>query len=456
MAEYPPDDTTWNPPHAPRKCFRTVRPGPTGLEAPQSLKTTAQRRIASRSNIHTPETSQRQPQPTQDESPDLNMFAGGMAPMFQFLKEMEAARQQDREKITQLVELVVRLAEREHERQGNALQQAQQAQESLAREHAKQMQTVRREFAQEVEALKAGMKALADRMETQPSKMDMSPNKSPSHGDIAHIPPNNQHSNLRRLSTNTTHNSISAKLRVFSTVELLEQILSYVPMYELLHSQRVCRTWRAIITESPALQQALFFRPLHSNSVRSDSWLLSALERRRPNVFNPLLQEVFEEWFQYSGYFGPSRTRTEDEYVASVPMKRDKPEIFTRREASWRRMLYCHPVDKPQGTFVCYKENRSTRPYGYVHVSTTDTMGKVYDLINFLGGENGEDDLRWLFFLQPGSQAKPRFGEKAEMLVKEEWSQRQQWYERNGRHERSRADWVHQGSSRDIIDFRRP
>ncbi|KAH7356078.1 hypothetical protein BKA66DRAFT_474178 [Pyrenochaeta sp. MPI-SDFR-AT-0127] len=90
-------------------------------------------------------------------------------------------------------------------------------------------------------------------------------------------------------STNTVHNSISAK----------------VPMYELLHSQRVCRTWRAIITESPSLQQALFFRPLHSNSVRSDSWLLSALERRCPNVFNPLLQEFFEEWFQYSGYFGP-------------------------------------------------------------------------------------------------------------------------------------------------------
>src|SRR4051812_8240145 len=111
-------------------------------------------------------------------------------------------------------------------------------------------------------------------------------------------------------------------------------------MYELLHSQRVCHTWRAIITESPSLQQALFFRPLRSKSLRSGSWLLSTLDRRHPNHFNPLLQEVFEEWFQYSSYFGPSRTRCEDEYVAYVPMKRDKPEIFTRREASWCHMLY--------------------------------------------------------------------------------------------------------------------
>ena len=248
---------------------------------------------------------------------------------------------------------------------------------------------------------------------------------------------------------------ISAKLRVLSSPELLEQILLYVPMSDLLQSQRVSRTWHAIIAESPSLQQALFFRALRSYSLPSDSWILSTLGRRHPNSFNPLLQEVFEEWFQYSGYYGPSRTKSENEYVASVPMKRDKSEIFTRRDASWRRMLYQQPVDESRATLVCYKGSQSIRPYECVHVGAAATMGEVYDLVNYLGEENREDDLRWLFFLRPGSQAKPRFGEKAEMLVKEEWGQRQRWYERNGRYERSRADWLHKGGSRDVIDFRR-
>jgi hypothetical protein len=284
MAESPSENMTRNPPDAPGTCFRTVRPAPTGLEAQQSLKIIAQRRTTSRSNTHTPETSQCQSQPAQDETSDLDKFVGAMAPMFQLVREMEAARQQDREKITQLAELVVRLAEREPQRQNNALQQAQQAQENLAKEYADQIQIVTRKFTQEVEVLKQEIKALADRVETQSSKMHMAPNESPSYADIAHMSSNNQHSNVRRLPINATHNPISAQLRVFSTAELLEQILSYVPIYELLHSQRVCRTWRAIITESPSLQQALFFRPVHSNYVRSDSWLLSALERRHPNV----------------------------------------------------------------------------------------------------------------------------------------------------------------------------
>lgn len=260
----------------------------------------------------------------------------------------------------------------------------------------------------------------------------------------------------RNALAGAENQAISAKSRVLNSPELLEQILSYVPMYELLCSQRVCRTWRAIITESPSLQQALFFRPLRSSSVCSDSWLLSTLNRRNPNCFNPLLQEVFEEWFQYSGYFGPSRTGSEVEYVASVPMRRDKPEIFTRRDASWRRMLYQQPIDESQGTLVCYKGRYGVRQYECVHIRAAATLGEVYDLVNYLGEEDAEDDLRWLFFMKPGSQAKPRFGTKAEKLVEEEWGKRQLWYERNGRHERGRADWLHKGSSREVLDFRRP
>ena len=43
--------------------------------------------------------------------------------------------------------------------------------------------------------------------------------------------------------------------------ELLEHILYDLPIRDLLLSQRVCRTWRSLISSSPTLQQALFLRP---------------------------------------------------------------------------------------------------------------------------------------------------------------------------------------------------
>lgn len=44
-------------------------------------------------------------------------------------------------------------------------------------------------------------------------------------------------------------------------IELLERTLQYLPIRDLLLAQRVCRTWRSLISSSPSLQEALFLRP---------------------------------------------------------------------------------------------------------------------------------------------------------------------------------------------------
>jgi hypothetical protein len=101
-------------------------------------------------------------------------------------------------------------------------------------------------------------------------------------------------------------------------------------MNDILLSQRVCRTWKRLIDVSPNLQQALFFRPAERNQLDPNLGLGLTLRRRHPNSFNPLLQEIFEEWFHHSGFYAPSITGTEKEYVAHIPMKRDNPQIYTR------------------------------------------------------------------------------------------------------------------------------
>ncbi|KAF7195314.1 hypothetical protein HII31_03206 [Pseudocercospora fuligena] len=57
---------------------------------------------------------------------------------------------------------------------------------------------------------------------------------------------------------------------VFATTELLENILRYLPMKDLLLDQRVCKKWQAVILRSKEMQQQLFFQPREAQH----KWLL--------------------------------------------------------------------------------------------------------------------------------------------------------------------------------------
>jgi len=96
-------------------------------------------------------------------------------------------------------------------------------------------------------------------------------------------------------------------------------------------------TGKGIIDLSPILQQALYFRPIPIGRKHNGVGL--TLQNQHSTIFNPLLQEVFIEWFTASSYFNPD-SRDKRECVAYIPMQRDNPEIFCKPEASWRRMLF--------------------------------------------------------------------------------------------------------------------
>jgi hypothetical protein len=58
----------------------------------------------------------------------------------------------------------------------------------------------------------------------------------------------------------TQMTSNSAQLAVFGTCELLEDILSYLPLKSLFVVQRVSRQWSGVISGSPVLQENMFLR----------------------------------------------------------------------------------------------------------------------------------------------------------------------------------------------------
>jgi hypothetical protein len=62
------------------------------------------------------------------------------------------------------------------------------------------------------------------------------------------------------MSLNAASSALTPVAQVFNTTELLEHILSFLPMPQVLGKARVARNWKAVIDESPALQKKLFFR----------------------------------------------------------------------------------------------------------------------------------------------------------------------------------------------------
>ncbi|KAK1598868.1 F-box domain-containing protein [Colletotrichum navitas] len=231
---------------------------------------------------------------------------------------------------------------------------------------------------------------------------------------------------------------------VLAIPELLEAILVQVDMRTLLVSvSRVSRTWKAFVDGSPALQQALFFKPV-SDVSRGTIHGLEGIpfprvpsEHRLPShsdarLINPLLAEKFDKCFFD---FGPTYSfhrransfyelpwSTRPEPVQTVrehwggwtqvrPDELDEESAralaesrrrFTRRGASWRRMLVSQPP--PPSLGYMRFDIRSIAASDQVVSSSWirsggETalaglrMGELYDVVQHGSGHHGRQSL---------------------------------------------------------------
>ncbi|KAJ7466750.1 hypothetical protein B0H11DRAFT_2047580 [Mycena galericulata] len=171
----------------------------------------------------------------------------------------------------------------------------------------------------------------------------------------------------------------TAKDAVISTPELLELTLAQLPMRDLLiTAPLVCKTWQAI-TFAPSLQRTLFFEPDPSSSEP---------------VQNPLLAEMFPPFF---GPEGRDRWSWPGTFSAIMSMPWSKaPDAFSRKEASWRRMLVCQP---PVQTMVIKETCHGRRGNFTRRAELTDLslrMGHLYDLaVPFIDRVASSFYMRW-------------------------------------------------------------
>jgi hypothetical protein len=163
----------------------------------------------------------------------------------------------------------------------------------------------------------------------------------------------------------------SAQERAFHIPEILETILLQIPLRNLLvDAQRVNNTWHSTIQCSPALQRFLFFEPRPRNESR-------------PPEFNVLLTGAFPPFFNRNSDVEESPKWTQEilsrmDWNGS-PTKRD---AYSRKEASWRRMLVVQPPVLRIDIFKSWSSMTGMgKVKGRVAVPKGLMMGLLYDLV---------------------------------------------------------------------------
>ncbi|KAI6092853.1 hypothetical protein F4821DRAFT_223422 [Hypoxylon rubiginosum] len=227
-----------------------------------------------------------------------------------------------------------------------------------------------------------------------------------------------------------------------SIPELLEAILLHLDMATLLVSAtRVSKAWQTVINTSISIQRALYFEPIPTDAQSYDQkvfpkpcvYSASARETRYP-IINPLLKKRFGHCFfdtgEFYGYifransfysmpWRPNSSRNSQAMTVDdlrpafpggpqtaemTPKELDEIQIacekFTRKGASWRKMLVSQPPPPHLGYLFMDEDFDSGHFYGPHWVWTTLVsptahsqspglrMGMLYDVVQYRAGHH--------------------------------------------------------------------
>ncbi|KAL4799215.1 hypothetical protein BDV19DRAFT_385466 [Aspergillus venezuelensis] len=186
----------------------------------------------------------------------------------------------------------------------------------------------------------------------------------------------------------------TATERALCIPEILELILLQMEMADLLvAAQRVNSHWLAIIRNSPRLQQALFFDPVSAPAEPKELYDLSESVARGESAIpepyctqlrvsiNPLLEKHFgrvffnltkdREFNRWEQFMQQMTFATKQDWARSAIDESYKAQwrAYTRREASWRRMLVTQP---PQPGLGYVRRSKTGQGDSVVHAAFLD------------------------------------------------------------------------------------
>ncbi|KAJ6517187.1 hypothetical protein C8R47DRAFT_1086617 [Mycena vitilis] len=172
----------------------------------------------------------------------------------------------------------------------------------------------------------------------------------------------------------------TAQDAVFSTPELLERILAFLPMPNLLvTAPLISKTWQAT-TLTPLLQRILFFQPDPTPASKP--------------VQNPLLAALFPPFFAQT----PDQNRWAWPSAGSIKKLpwAAAPEAFRRSDASWRRMLVQQPPVRSMFVVEMYHAQGGSFEHRAELSDLELRMGALYDLaLPLIDREASSFRIRW-------------------------------------------------------------
>lgn len=162
-----------------------------------------------------------------------------------------------------------------------------------------------------------------------------------------------------------TAESLTDCQRFFNTDELLLDILSRADALTLVNCQCVCRHWNSIIKNSQKFQETMFLVPvqqsIHTNGLDEVT-------------LNPILKAFFDPLLVCHDSFPLRSSSGKEAFVTkfctysdllTLPWARDGTDenaharrAFSRREASWHRMLISQPPIRHINWFHEWKKCR--------------------------------------------------------------------------------------------------
>ncbi|KAL4966618.1 uncharacterized protein BDV14DRAFT_198741 [Aspergillus stella-maris] len=186
----------------------------------------------------------------------------------------------------------------------------------------------------------------------------------------------------------------TATERALCIPEILELILLQLDMTDLLvAAQRVSSYWLTTIRNSPRLQQALFFDPVSSpakpkelydlpdSMTRGESAIPEPYCTRLRVSINPLLEKHFggvffnltknREFIRWEHFMQQMTFAREEDWLREIIDESYKARwrAYTRREASWRRMLVTQP---PQPGLGYVRRSKSGQGTSVIHTAFLD------------------------------------------------------------------------------------
>lgn len=203
------------------------------------------------------------------------------------------------------------------------------------------------------------------------------------------------------------HKMASATQNVLQTPELFVHILLQLDQRSLLTTaQRVNQHWHQTVKHTPIIQEALFFKS-RGASTKAARRQQEKHAPQFPGVFNPVLVELFPDWFIGNTNGAPtgstaiakvSRESFGRLRLGKLKSYERRREAFLRPGASWRRMLVQQPPIYKVGVL------RHTSQLGGPivsfmprHCKTGFRMGALYDIVHSeLGANQGRCSLYWL------------------------------------------------------------